>query len=540
MTRQVGQPDLSTSRAVSRSALKVSLGGLFVVLAGLTRQVVIAAVFGAGVEKDAFLTALVVPLYVEAVLLTGVPFVFIPAFVQGTTEGREEDAWALVGTFFWVTGAILALVAVGGALLAPQIVALSAPGLSPTKADLTARMLAIVMLSLPLTGLGILTRCIQNARDRFFWPAVATALGSMGNLAVLLFLYQRVGASVLAWGYLMAAALGACVTVIPVLAHGWTRLMPLTDGRVHEMAGLMSPFVLFGVLARAMPVLERYFAAELPDGNLSYLGYASQICQVEKSMMSASIATAIFPAMSKAHAQDGEGGLVRTAEYGLRLSLAVALPVFAITSAVAVPLVTLLFERGAFDHRATLSVSRIVPITVLGSVVLLMAHHLIRRVFYVTKDTHTVPLVDAATLVLYPVLAKLLVGIWGYVGLALAKTVYSGLLLLVLFWLLIRKIESFSMSDLLKHTLVYGATSLVAFFGASLACSTLVFLPDVLKLLVAFFVAGVLYLAILLRIDRDIGVSVLDMAGIRILGVKLGWSRIVERCAADSIPKSQE
>lgn len=540
MTQEVSQSDLSTSRMVSRSAFKVSLGGFFAVLAGLASQVVVAWIFGAGAERDAFLTVLVVPAYLEAVLLTGLSFVVIPAFVQEETRRCEEDAWALAGTFFWLTGCILALVAVGGSLVAPGIIALSAPGLSSSKAHLAVKMLTIIMLSLPLNGLGNLTRGIQNARGSFFWPSVATALGSVGNLVILMFLHRRVGPPVLAWGYLVAAALRASVTVIPVLGHGWTRLMPLSDGRVREMVRLMGPFVLFGVLARAMPLFERYFASELPDGDLSYLGYASQISQVMNATISISIATAIFPAMSRAYAQDREAGLVRTAEDGLRLSLAVALPLLAVTSAVAAPLVMLLFERGAFDHTATLSVGRIVPIAVFGSVVLLMAHHLIRRVFYVARDTHTVPLVDAMALILYPLLAKLLVEVWGYVGLALAKTVYSGLLLLILSWLLMRKIRSLNRLELLKDILVYGAISLVAFFGARLVYSALAFLPPILKLVVTFFVAGILYVTILLRIDRGIAVSILDMVGVSVLGAKLGWSRITKHYAVDSVPRARK
>lgn len=521
---------MSSNHAVSRSAFKVALGGLFSLIAGLASQVVLASIFGAGAEMDAFLTALVVPLYLRAVLLAGLSFVLIPAFVREETVGCEEDAWALVGTFFWLTGGLLTLAAVGGSLFAQRIIALSAPGLSPSKADLAARMLAVLLFSVPLTGLGSLTRGIQNARNRFFWPAVAAAIGSAGNLTSLLVLYRTMGPVALAWGYLVSEAVRACVTVGPVLRHGWTRLMPLSDGRVREMARLLAPFVFLGVLTRSGSLFERYFASGLPDGDLAYLGYASRISHIAMALLGEGIVTAIFPAMSRAYTRDGEVGLVEKAAYGFRLTLAVALPTLAITSAVAEPMITVLFERGAFGHAATMSVSRIVPLVVTDSVVLLMLQNLIRRMYYVTRDTHTVPLVDAVTSVLYVLLARALVDTWGYVGLALAKTLHSGLSLLVLLsLLLIRELRAFRTDKLLKHTLRYGTASLVAFLGARLASNVLAFLPAFLQLVGAFSVAGLLYMTILFRIDREIAVSILEMTGVHriVTGAKVGFRRIV-------------
>lgn len=525
-----GQEAASSNNAVARSAFKVTLGSLFGLIAGVGSQVLVASMFGAGAEMDAFLTALAVPIYLEAVLLAGLSFVFIPAFVQEETAEGEGEAWALTGTFLWLTGAVLAVVAVGGSLFAQRIIALCAPGLSPPKADLATRMLAILMFAVPLAGLRSLTKGVQDARTRFFWPAVAPAIGSVGNVMTLVVLHRTAGPLSLAWGYLASAALQASVTVVPVLRHGWRRLMPLSDGRVHEMARLIAPFVLFGLVARSTSVFERYFASGLPDGDLSYLGYAYRIASIVMTLLGSGIAIAVFPAMARAHAQDGETGLVEKAEYGFRLSLAVALPALAILSAVAVPLVAVLFERGAFQHIATLSVSRIVPMVIISDVVCGMLGNMINRTFYVTKDTHTAPIVGAVTSVLYIFLAKVLADAWGYVGLAFAQPLYSGLAILVLSFLLMRKLSSLHRDRLLKDALMYGTASVLAFLGARLTSSALAFLPALAQLLAASSVAGSLYITILFRIDRDIGVSVLEVTGIQrmVTGTKVALRRFAE------------
>src|SRR5690349_14936772 len=98
------------------------LGNVFGLLAGLSSQVIIASIFGAGASMDAFLTALVVPTYLQAVLLSGLPFVFVPAFVHSESAGDIDNAWSLAGTFFWLVGGVLTILAIAGSMFAWQIV----------------------------------------------------------------------------------------------------------------------------------------------------------------------------------------------------------------------------------------------------------------------------------------------------------------------------------------------------------------------------------------------------------------------------------
>lgn len=500
---------------VPRSAFKVMVGGLFSLLAGLASQMVIAALFGAGVEMDAFLTALVMPIYLQAVLLSGLTFVLIPAFVQEETKGRTDDAWALTGTFFWLTAAILTVITILTILFSRTIISLYAPGLNIFKAELAASMLVVIMLSLPLSGLGTLTAGIQNTQNKFFWPAIAAALGSLGNLLILLLIYNRIGAMALAWGFLASEIIKACVTIFPTLRHGWKKVLPLNDMRIRMLGRLMLPFIIFGILTRATLIFERYFASWLPDGDLSYLGYGSKITKIVLALFGVSIATAIFPVMARSFSQKGTSALVEKLEYGLRLSLVVGLPVVMIMAALSEPLVTVLFERGEFDKYTTLNVSRIVPIVLLGGVLLVMIHNIIRRAFYVTKDTHTPPIVDAFASIFYLLLAGLFVRNWGYVGLAWVTPIYSGLDILVLLVILARRLKPFPTKDLLRKLSLYLGASLIAFLAAWLSSITLSSLSALPQLLICSVFSGTIYMFLLIRFDNEIALSVLEMTGVQ-------------------------
>lgn len=503
-----------TKETVSYSAFKVSLGSLFSLLAGLGSQMVIALFFGAGAEMDAYLTALAIPVYIQAVLLSGLSFVFIPAFIDAKTTDKEDEAWSLAGTMFWLVGGIFFLIAFAGSFFSPTIISIFAPGLDPEKADLAARMLRVIIFTIPLTGLAVLTSGIENARNRFFWPATAGAAASLSMIVTLWLVQGEIGAMALAWGYLIGMALQASITTGPFLKHGWNGLVPLGDARMKEMARLITPLILFGIFTRATPLIERYFASGLSDGELSYLGYSAKTSRLFHALLVSSIATAVFPAMSRAYSQHGDEEFKKTLQHGLHLSLAIGFPVLAIVSAVAVPFVTVLFERGAFQEETTLQVARVLPIILLGTVLIPMIGNLLARTFYIKKDTKTVPIVSAVSIIIYIFLARILVGIMGYVGLATSQLVYAFIGLISLTILVIYKFRAIQITNILKYIFIYGSLSLVIFVIASLLTRLLNPLPSFFKLAITVPIAGGLYILALSRIDPKITNDTLELIGV--------------------------
>ena len=528
MTTDIIQENKDTNTKVAKSAFKVTAGNVLNLFTGFASQILVAALFGAGIEMDAYLTAIVVPSYLQAVLLGGLSFVFIPAFVRASIEDEEQNAWNLVGTFFWLILGILALIAIVGSLLPGEILGLSAPGLSSAKSSLAKNMLRIMMFSVPFSGLATLTGGIQNARNRFFWPAFAPALGSAGNLIVLILFYQRIGPLALAWGFLFSSIIYASVTILPVVRHGWSSLVSLRDPRVLEMFRLIMPFIFFGLITRSRELFERFFASNLPDGDVSYLGYARKIAKIFATLLGSGIVVAIFPTMAAAYVEGGKEGLAKKTEFGIKLTLATSLPVIAIVSALAVPLVTVLYERGAFTHAVTISVSSILPFFVIREVSLAMLGNVLVRAFYVTKDTITAPLVSTVTSSIYIAMAYFLVKSGGYVGLALATPLAAVIGTITLSVLLVRKLKLLPVRQLLKDTVLYVGSSLASFLVASFINSSLEKFPALIRLFTAGAAGISTYLIVLWRSDPEMLTTILEMSGVNrmIRLLKFGYLRI--------------
>jgi putative peptidoglycan lipid II flippase len=506
---------------VPQAALKVLLGGILSLALGLGCQMAIATLFGSGSEVDAYFTALIVPLYLQLVLLGGLTFVIVPLFVQEQTQDHEENSWSLAGTVFWLALFVLAGVALLGSIGAPTIIQLLAPGFAPEKSDLAAQMLVVLIFTLPFVGISYLTSSIQNVQNFWFWPAAAAAVGSAANLALLLFFHASLGSMSLAWGSLVSAILMASITVVPFLNQYWkktrkqVRVMPLKDPRMIEMGRLYAPFIFFGIFTCSKMLFERFFGSSLPDGQIAYLGYATKISNIFVVLLASSIASAIFPAMARSFSTTGMDALKSQMNFGFKLTLVVALPIVALVSILAVPLVMTLYEHGSFDHLATLSVAILIPVVMVNEVLFRMLSNIIIRFFYIMKDTFLVNLLQSLTILIYILAAVFLTQHWGYFGLALAQPIQTAVFLIILGILLFRRIRPMPIVHPIRKTMGYLIFSLAAALVGWLVLQLCKPFPIVIQLTGGLLGGVLVYLALLGKYDRPMITTLLEAMGLK-------------------------
>lgn len=526
------------SRSITKPASKVMLGGILSLVGSLASNVIVAYLYGAGANMDAYLTALVIPTYFQIVLFWNLSFVLIPAFIEAEEKQKKEDAWALVGSFCWLTVLVLLVIALMGSFFADAIIGATAPGFEGEKAALAARMFQVLIFSTPFTGLSTLTVGIQNARNRFFWPSFAPAVGSFANVLVLVLFSRTLGSMALCWGYFAATFFQALFTLVPVLSRAWNKALPIGDPRVTGILRLVTPLIVFGLFTSFAPIVERYFSSGLPDGQIAYMGYANKISNIFVLLLASSIATVILPSMARSYATDGIAGLSERNNFGLRLTFALALPAVLILSAIAVPLIKVLFERGAFGLTATLGVSRVIFAYLLSDVLFRMIGNILQRSFYVLKDTITQSVIGSVLLILYLLVARFFVVNWGYVGLVWAGALRHGLSIVILWSILLLRFPK----DHLEQTFLLILKYAVAAVGAY-ACGYFILLgiqslPPLVQLIVAGTLSVGVYAGMLYLLDKAMFLSILEVFGVRsilnkaqMMGIPLlhAWSTRSER-----------
>lgn len=415
----------SSLRRLARPALAISAITLFSQLLSAAVQVLIAALFGARVELDAYFAALTIPTYFNAVLLGGLSYVFVPLFVEHRTTGSEEEAWKVTGNVMALYLAVAGCLTIAGMVWARQLLALTVPGLTDSAISLATTLARIIWPGIFLGGLATLCISLYQSYERFIWPALAPLIGGVVTLLVL-FAWGRSGnVHVLAFAVLAGSASQA-VLLAPILRGRLKLRFDPRDRRVREALVLLAPLVFAALFAQGSKLVDRFVASQLGAGGISHLAYADKVTTLFAALLSAGIAVTIFPQMAQESARADLRALRQTVSLGLRLTWLLVAPALALGIGLAQPLVGAVLERGAFGAADTVAVVTILRWYLLALIGMTLGN-ITARAFYALKDTRTLSLISIGEILLYALYTPWFGRHFGVVGIGIAVMLYWNL-----------------------------------------------------------------------------------------------------------------
>src|SRR3954447_14684414 len=165
-----------TERVSARATSVVGIAILCSRILGLIREMVIASLFGATRNMDAFLTAFRAPnmlrdLFAEGALSTA----FVTTFSKRIAREGDESAWSLASKVATLTLVFMSALTLLGVLFAPVLIKVLAPGLPVDKAALTILLTRIMFPFILLVSLAALAMGMLNAKHVFGIPAMASS-----------------------------------------------------------------------------------------------------------------------------------------------------------------------------------------------------------------------------------------------------------------------------------------------------------------------------------------------------------------------------
>ena len=328
-------------------------------LLGFGRDLVLAALFGASAETDAFTVAWTVPETASPLLLEdALVFVLIPLFTAALQRDGSLDR--IVRRSLFTVVAVLGLLSAAVALAAPWLVDVLAPGLAaPGVAADSVRLAALTVVAMGVAGY-----CTSALRvhDVFAPTAAVYVAYNTGIIAMTLLLADRLGVRAAAVGLAVGSLLMIAVQAPALLRRVSLRGLRWRIDRafVRSLAPAV-PIIVFSLLRHGQVYVERFLGSFLAPGSISHLNYAQKVAQIPMAL-AASVAVVSFPALVRS-AQRGATRELRDAlEHDLRLTLALTIPaaVYLVTAAPAV--IGTLFERGAFTTADTTSTAALLQL----------------------------------------------------------------------------------------------------------------------------------------------------------------------------------
>ena len=393
---------------------------------GYVRDAIIARAFGAGAATDAFFVAFRLPNLLRRMFAEGAfSQAFVPILSEYKNRQMAEETRELVDCVASVLGLALIAVTALGVALAPIIVYLSAPGFAsdPAKFELTVSLLRVTFPYLFFISLVALAAGVLNTHDRFALPAFTPVLLNVSFIVGAAFLapYFDPPVMVLAWAVFVGGLLQLLLQIPFLMKIG---LLPrwklnLRHPGVKRVLKLMLP-ALFGVsISQISLVINTIFASFLITGSVSWLYYADRLMEFPAGMLGVALGTILLPSLSRYHSDSNPTGYSKLLDWGLRLTLLLALPAAAGLAVMAIPLIATLFHYGRFDTNDAMMTRQALVAYSVGLIGMILVK-ILAPGFYARQNVTTPVKIGVFTLVATQLMNLAFVWPLKHAGLALA------------------------------------------------------------------------------------------------------------------------
>lgn len=410
---------------------------------GFARDIMLAAILGAGPIADSFFVALRLPNHFRAIFAEGA---FNAAFVPAYADLYNRDALAarqFADRIFTLLLAVQAALLVLAWIFMPQVIALLAPGFKddPARAELAISLTRITFPYLLLITLVTLYGGMLNVMHRFASAAAAPVflnLSMMLTLALAAF-FPNAGYAA-AWGVLLAGFLEFFLLAGDAKRNS---ILPKfsaikLDDDVRGFFRTLGPATLGSMGTQIALFADTIIATFLAAGALSALYYADRLNQLPIGVIGIAIGTVLLPEMSRRITAGDHAGAMASQQRAFEFTLLFSIPFVAAFLTVPNVIMRAMFARGAFSAADAAAAGATLAAYAVGLVPFVLIRSAVAT-FYARKDTAT-PVKAALTGVAANVALKVaLVGSLAQVGLALATAAGAWINLLLILFFAIRR-----------------------------------------------------------------------------------------------------
>jgi putative peptidoglycan lipid II flippase len=408
----------------------MTVGGLTLLsrVTGFLRDMVLAAILGAGPVADAFFIALRLPNHFRAIFAEGAfNAAFVPAYARVRSESGVAPARLFADRVFTMLVAVEALLLAAALLFTPAVIALLAPGFGgdPRRFDVAVELTRITFPYLLLVTLVTLYGGILNALQRFASPAAAPVLLNLSMMATLALaaLFPSAGHAA-AWGVFIAGCLEVALVAADLRRHDRlpTFRALVLDDDVRRFFKALGPAVLGSAGTQIAVFADTIIASFLAAGAVSALYYADRIDQLPIGVIGIAVGTVLLPEMARRIAEGDESGARRAQDRAIEFTLLLSVPCVAAFAVVPDLIMLALFSRGAFTTADAAAAGATLAAYAIGLLPFVMLRA-VSATFLARGDTATPVRALAVSVAINVALKVLLMDRYAQVGLAFATSV---------------------------------------------------------------------------------------------------------------------
>src|ERR1700739_153619 len=412
-------------------------------LTGFARDIMRAAIIGAGPVADAFFVAFRLPNHFRAIFAEGAfNAAFVPAYAHVYGERGETSARLFadrIFTLLFLSQLILLAVAL---LFMPQAMRVLAPGFTdaPEQRHLAIELTRITFPYLLLITLVTLYGGMLNVMHRFASAAAASIFLNIAMMATLaLGAFFPTAGHAAAWGVLISGFLQYFLLAGDLATHGGLpRFAKLSlDEDIRAFFRALGPATLGSMGTQVAMFADTIIATFLPAGALSALYYADRLNQLPIGVIGIAIGTVLLPEMSRRLSSEDQEGALLAQRRAFDFTLLFSVPFVAAFLAVPDAVMRAMFARGAFTKADAAAAGATLAAFAVGLIPFVLIRSAVAN-FYARKDTATPVKASLTGIAVNVVLKLLLMGSFAQIGLALATAIGAWINLLLVIGLAVR------------------------------------------------------------------------------------------------------
>lgn len=417
---------------------------------GFAREMILSYYYGASSISDAYLISLTIPTVVFSIIATGIVTGYIPIYSE--IESKRADANRFTNNTLNFVLAISLVIIVLVIICAAPLVKLFASGFEGETLRNAVRFTQISIFGIFFSGICYIFKGYLQSNNKYYAPAL---IGLPFNFFIItsIFLSTKYELIVLPIG-IVIAEISQIILLLPFMyrkGYKFKFILDFKDKYLNKIMFLSLPVILGTSVDQINKLIDRTIASQISVGGISALNYSNRLNGFIFEIFILSVATVMYPLISKLAADRDIAGLKRAVLHAITSINIFIVPATLGIMVFARPIVSLLYARGAFDNVAVEMTSSALFFYSIGMIGIGF-REVMSRAFYSIQDTKT-PMINAMIAILLNITLNIILSQhMGIAGLALATSISTIFCSLLLFISLRKKIGALGIKEVLYKT----------------------------------------------------------------------------------------
>lgn len=458
----------SNNRKITGAAVIVMSSLIVSRITGYVRTILINNLLTSD-QSDALLAAFRTTDLMYNMLIGGaISAALIPILSGYLARNEEEDGWKAVGSFINIVFLSMVAVSFLGVIFAPQVVMLTAKGLTGSVRQDAIYLTRVLFPSVGFMMLAGMTNGVLNSYKRFAAAAYGPSIYNLGT-ALSIFVLSRFGIKYVAFGVLASAVLYFLIQIsfaIPNFKFYKPKIY-FRDSGFKRLFLLAIPSLGASAVVQINVLISQNFTSGFSKGSITAYTCANEVWQLAYGIFAMGLGTALLPTLSEVLSLNKVDEFKEILFNGFKTILYMVIPAAVALFVIPKPVISAIYKWGGSVDANRINTASSILMLFTFAVIAQSMLALLNRAYYASNDTKTPLYIGVTAVVMNFVFCNIFVNATGLgpAGMSLAYSIQSVVNMFIMMYLISKKFHGMRWGILFKYGIkLMGAATIMGIF----------------------------------------------------------------------------